>query len=296
MTNRILTLLFVPIAGILATGCQQGAGAAKPGQVVQIGTTKVDVFGVPAEYRALHMALEKQFNQPVSFSMQSNGTAIGKQLEIGNVPYAILSAAEYAAVEDPGKLTLLASGVNSLGKTSHQAHIVVRANSHVKTISDCAGKRFAFGVYKDPLTDTAARKALEQAGVPMNKILPEILPPPLAFEGRLYVSPTKSWFDLTVNAGVVDEIDFNKMPETGGNPITGPSKDQFKIVGETAAIPEIVVVAGPSANPQVTEKLKDFLLNKAKDDKMLCEQLDIQGFAPADRAIYDASRSVLSPT
>jgi ABC-type phosphate/phosphonate transport system substrate-binding protein len=101
---------------------------------------------------------------------------------------------------------------------------------------------------------------------------------------------------LTVNANVVDEIDFNKMPETGGNPITGPSKDQFTIVGETAAIPEIVVVAGPSADPQVTEKLKDFLLNKAKDDKMLCEQLNVQGFAPADRAIYDASRSVLSPT
>jgi hypothetical protein len=44
---------------------------------------------------------------------------------------------------------------------------------------------------RDPLTDTAARKALEQAGVPISKILPEILPPPLAFEGRLYVSQTR---------------------------------------------------------------------------------------------------------
>lgn len=292
MTGRFFAFLFVSLTVALSTGCQ--AGAAKPGQVVQIGTTKADLFGVPAEYRALQMAMEKCFGKAVSFNAQPNGAAIGTQLEMGNLPFAILSATEYAAVEDPSKLTLLASGINSLGKTSHQAHIVVRANSHVKTISDCAGKRFAFGAYKDPVTDFAARKALEQAGVPLKKLLPEILPPPLSFEGRLYVSPAKSWFDLTVNAGVVDEIDFNKMPETGGNPITGPSKDQFKIVGETAAIPEMVVVAGPSADPQSTEKLKNFLLNDAKNDKQLCDQLNITGFAPADRAAYDAVKPVFS--
>jgi len=294
MNGRFFALPLIPLAAVLATGCQ--AGAAKPGQVVQIGTTKADLFGVPAEYRALHMAMEKCFGKPVSFSAQPNGAAIGKQLEMGDVPYAILSAAEYAAVEDPSKLTLLASGINALGKTSRQAHIVVRANSHVKTISDCAGKRFAFGAYKDPVTDFAARKAIEQAGVPLKKLLPEILPPPLVWEGRLYVSPAKSWFDLTVNAGVVDEIEYYKMPEKGGNPITGPSKDQFKIVGETATIPETVVVAGPSADPQMTEKLKGFLLNEAKNDKHLCEQLNVTGFAPANRADYDATKSVFGPS
>lgn len=292
MSRRILAWIKITPVMLLAVGCQATPG--KTGRVVQIGTTKADLFGVPAEYRALHVDLEKQFNSPVSFSAQPNGTAIGQQLDMGNVPFAVLSAEEYAAVEDSSKLTLLASGVNSLGKTSRQAHIVVRANSHVKTISDCAGKRFAFGAYKDPLTDIAARKALEQAGVPMKKILPEILPPPLAFEGRLYVSPAKSWFDLTVNAGVIDEIDYNKMPEKGGNPITGPSKDQFKIVGETAAIPEIVVVAGPAADPQMTETLKNYLLNDAKANEKLCKDLNITGFAPADRAAYDAVRPVFA--
>jgi ABC-type phosphate/phosphonate transport system substrate-binding protein len=292
MSRRFHSLLLVIPLTLPVLGCQQNA--ARGGKVVQIGTTKADLFGVPAEYRALHMDLEKKFNGPVSFSAQPNGTAIGQQLAMGNVPFAVLTAEEYAAVEDPSKLTLLASGVNSLGKTSRQAHIVVRANSHVKTISDCAGKRFAFGAYKDPLTDIAAQRALEQAGVPMRKILPEILPPPLAFEGRLYVSPAKSWFDLTVNAGVIDEIDYNKMPETGGNPITGPSKDQFTIVGETAAIPEIVVVAGPEADPQMTETLKNYLLNEAKSNRKLCEDLKVEGFAPADKAAYDAVRPVLA--
>jgi ABC-type phosphate/phosphonate transport system substrate-binding protein len=292
MSRRFVTSVLMTTAVVWTAGCQ--ANTARTGRVVQIGTTKADLFGVPAEYRALHVDLEKKFNTPVSFSAQPNGTAIGQQLDMGNVPFAVLTAEEYAEVEDPSKLTLLASGVNTLGKTSRQAHIVVRANSHVKTISDCAGKRFAFGAYKDPLTDIAARKALEQAGVPMKKILPEILPPPLAFEGRLYVSPAKSWFDLTVNAGVIDELDFNKMPETGGNPITGPSKDQFKIVGETAEIPEIVVVAGPSADPQMTETLKSYLLNDAKANEKLCKDLNVTGFAPADRAAYDAIKPVFA--
>jgi ABC-type phosphate/phosphonate transport system substrate-binding protein len=124
MTNRILTLLFVPVAGILATGCQQGAGT--PGHVVQIGTTKLDVFGVPAEYRALHMGLEKQFARPVAFSMQPNGDAIGKQLEMGNIPFAILSAAEYAGVENE-QADVIGLRREHSRQDQPPAHIVVRA-------------------------------------------------------------------------------------------------------------------------------------------------------------------------
>lgn len=282
---------------LAASGCAQKAGKAEQAQIVQIGTTKADLFGMPAEYRALHPRLEECLGRMVRFAAQPDGAALGKQLELGNIPYAFMSAGEYAAVKNPEKLTLVASGLNALGKTSRKAYVVVKAGSHVKTIADCAGKRFAFGTHGDLLTDWAAQATLEGAGVPVKKLLLELLtPPPLALDGRLYLKGDTARtiaHDLTVNAGVIDEVAYEQMPDSGGNLITGPSKSQFTIVGETASVPEVVLVAGPAADAELTAKLKSFLIDKVKDDKVVCEQLGVKGFAPADKALYDAVGKLL---
>jgi len=292
-TTIVGVLVFM---GSQLVGCQAGAGGAPHG-IVGVGTTKPDLFGLPAEYRALHAALEQTFGRPVRFNAQPNGRAIGQQLEQGSIAFAIMSAAEYSAAQDSSKLNLLATAKNPLGNTSRKAHIITRASdTRFKGISDCAGKRFAFGTYGDALTDTAAQKTLEANGVPAKKLLPELLlPPPLSMEGRLYATNAANAIslDLTVNAGVIDEVMFNRLPDTGGNPLIGPSKDQFKIIGDTSAIPELAVVAGPSADAALTEKLTAYLLNEAKNNKDLCQQLGISGFGPADRAAYDAAANLL---
>jgi ABC-type phosphate/phosphonate transport system substrate-binding protein len=299
---RFLAAIALCCALVLGcAGCAQTAGAPADGKMVQIGSTKAGFLGMPAEYRALHPRLEECFGQMVGFQAQPDGAALGKQLELGNISYALMSAGEYGSLKDPDKLTLVAAGINSLGKSSHKAYLVVKAGSHVKTIADCEGKRFAFGSYGDLLTDTAARNALEQDGVPVKKLLSELVlltPPPLALEGRLYLKDDAAKtiaYDPTVNAGVIDEVIYARMPDTGGNLITGPSKDQFVIVGETVAVPEMVVVAGPAADSAMTAKLKGFLIDKVKDDKMICEQLGIKGFAEPDKAAYDAVRSIVTP-
>ncbi len=291
--KRLLAILPAIVTVLSTVGCQ------KPTEVMEFGTTRADLFGVPAEYRALHVALEKELDHPISFPAQSSGQAIGVQLEHGNIEYAILSAAEYAEIEDTSNITLLATAINPLGKTTRQGHIVIRAKSHLKSISDCAGKRFAFGHHKDAVTDWAVRDALEKGGVPLNKLLPELVPTTVAvpIEGRLYAGdrvPTLVVWDLTINAGVVDEVVFEKMPESGGNPITGPSKDQLEIVGHTVEVPEMVIVAGPKADKEVTDKLRQYLLAEAKNNAKLCDQLGVQGFAPPDKAAYDAVRTLLA--
>jgi len=296
MMCRSITLVCLLSLVMVAAGCQQGAGGASDETVVQIGSTKADLFGMPAAFRALHPQLEERLGRPVRFRAQPNGPALAQQLEQGNISYAFLSAAEYASIEDPSKLTLLASGVNALGKTSRKAHLVVKTGSHVKTVADCRGKRFAFGTHGGLLTDIAAQRALEEAGVPVKDLLQELLMPPLAFEGRLYLKENAAKTianDLTVNAGIIDEIVYDQMPETGGNLITGPSKDQFEIVGHTVAVPEIVFVAGPAADVDLSSKLKDYLLNGVKNDERICRQLGVRGFATPDKSAYDAARKLL---
>lgn len=280
---------------LCSPGCQHpNRGPADSKQMVSVGTTKADLFGVPAEYRALHAGMEKALGKPVWFNSQKDAACIQVQLEQGNVPFAILSAGEYAAISDPSKLKLLASGVNSLGRTSRKALVVCRASDErFKTISDCADKRFAFGTYGDLLTDYAARHALQQNGVPLNKLFPELLPPPFAMEGRLYVqkdAATKILLDATVNAGVIDEVVFERLPAAGGNPITGPSKDQFRVIGETMSVPEVLVVAGPSADPELVQRMSTFLLEGVKGDAAVREQMGIIGFAAPDPAACETAR------
>lgn len=291
-TTVVVILLF--LAGLLA-GCQ-----ADPmnGEIVQIGSTKAPFLGPPQMFRDLHLRLEKLFDRRVVFRVQPDGPGLADQLAQGNYAYAILSARELCAIDDTSALTILATGINKLGQSSRKAYIVLRANSHLKEIGDCESRRFAFGRYRDLLTDIAARAALEKAGIPPKNLLPELLtPPPIGLEGRLYLGHDVARTiiaDITVNAGVVDEVDYEAMPETGGNFILGPSKDQFKIVGETVAIPEMSVVAGPGADEELTARLRDYLFNDLKKDEKVCQQLGVAGFAEPDGAAFEAVRKLLA--
>jgi len=291
-TRNVLSLCAMVL--VWAAGCQQDDAAG--GKMVQVGSTKAGFLGPPAEFRAIQPRLEELFGRRVVFSAQPDGEALAQQLAQGQIAYAFMSATEFCSIEDTSKLTLLASGINALGRSSRTAHIVVRANSHLKAIGDCRGKRFAFGTHGDLLTDIAVQRVLGKAGVSTKDLLVDLAPPPFGVAGRLYMRADVAKTivsDLTVNAGVVDEVQYAQMKDTGGSFILGPSKDQFAIVGTTIAVPEMVVVAGPAASASETEKLKDFLLTQAKNDPLACDQLGVRGFGEPDKAAYDAAREAL---
>lgn len=287
MTLRIVSTMGLAFLAVVA-GCNK---PSTDSDVVTIGSTKPVYFGLPKEFRALHAGLEKHLDRQVRFVAQSNGESLGMQLEQGNYACALMSAQEYSQVGDPSGLTLVASALNSAGRTSRKAFILARKDHEIKSIPDCKGRRFAFGTYGDLLTDTAAQAALEKGGVPVAELLVELLtPPPFGRDGRLYMGKDVAktiMQDPTVNVGVVDELDFQAMPDSGGNFIKGPSKDQFVKLGETEAVPEMVVVAAASADRQTVASLREYLLEKVGDDPNVCSQLGVAGFAPPDRAAYD---------
>ncbi len=293
MSNTRITIALLFLGGML-TGCNN---ASKPGSFVQIGSTKAGIFGMPAEYRALHPRLESALNAQVQFNAQPSGKALGQQLDLGNLQYAMLTCKEYADLDNTSNIKVLAAAVNPLGKTTRKALIVAKkSDARIQGIPDVKNKRFAFGTFGDVLTDKAAKRALDKGGCPPKDILFDLFPPPFGILGRLYMGndahKTVS-FDATVNVGVVDEVVFAKLPASGGNFIVGPSQDLLTKIGETEEIPEWCFVAGPKADPAITAKLVDFLTTKAKDDKAVCEQLEVKGFSAADAAPYEAVRSWL---
>lgn len=270
--------------------------------MVQVGTTKASLFGPPAEYRALQPRLEDVFEGPVVFTPQPDGPAIATQLDLGNLEFAILSAKEYCSIKDPGNLRMLATAINPIGTTSRKAYIVVRAGSSIQKIDELKGKRFAFGTHGDLLTDDAVQAALKKAGLQLQDLATELLPPPIAYDGRLYAGneaankvalPLLRGDVIPISAGVIDEVAWDAMPASGGNVITGPARDDLRVIGETMAVPEMVVVAGPKATQTDAEAMQQFLLNKAGSDANICKQMGIKGFAQPDEDSYNLARLLL---
>jgi hypothetical protein len=292
-----MAMICVPIPAILALGCQNRLADG-----IDFGTTKAPVISVvfvPAEYRALQAGMESLFEAPVRFNT-TNAAGIAFQLNDGRWPYAILSAAEYASLpeEDVSKLNALAMGVFPDGQPTRSGVIVANVNSKVNVLADCRGKRFAFGPHKDLLLDYAARAALRNAGVQEADLTREL--PPISITGRLNLGSAMDVlrivaFDLTVHAGVVDAATFAKLPDTGGNFVTGPSKDMYRIIGTTDRIPGPIVLASPTADAVQTQKLQNFLLTHVSKDETICAQLGLKGFRAFDGKLYTAARRLIPP-
>jgi ABC-type phosphate/phosphonate transport system substrate-binding protein len=280
---------------LASAGCQ--SHLANIGQEsIHIGSTKMGVLLLPAEYRALHPELEKIFDQPVLFDPHLNGRLIGKQLAAGRLEYAFLSSREYAEIPEGTRMELVCSAINAEGRTARKALIVAKSTSDVQTLADCRGQRFAFGPEGDLLLDHATVAALKKAGVAVSDLRREL--PPLSLTGRLHAVGGSGdvakavAFDLTIPCGVVDEITFKSLPETGGSMLSGPSRDQFRVLGETEPVPEMVVVAGPKADPAKTLLLKNFLIARAKENEAICQQMGVAGFAEPDAKAYAESRKL----
>jgi ABC-type phosphate/phosphonate transport system substrate-binding protein len=137
MVSGIAALM---VFAVMSAGCGQASRGAGD-DIIMVGTTKADPFGIPAEYRALHAGMEDALGRPVRFSPQPSGEAISQQLKMGDMEFAILSAQDYASMADASGLKLLATAVNEMGRTSRKALLIARASDQrFKSVADCSGK------------------------------------------------------------------------------------------------------------------------------------------------------------
>jgi len=294
-SSQVRALLLLSVAAV--AGCQ----ARVPFQrSIHVGSTKAPVIGlifVPADYLALQPKLESLFGGPVLFDPALGAEDIAQHLEQGDWQFGIFSAGEYAGIADKPGLAPVAMAMGEHGQTTMKAFIVAARNSSVKSMADCKGKRFAFGPAGDLLYDHAARESLTSAGVPASELTREVLPPHLV-SGRLNLSSGMEIakvvaFDVTVPAGVVDEVTFAALPETGGSLIAGPSKDQFTLIGGTQSVPGPIVVASTKASPEDVEKLRSFLTLNVANDPMICKQMKVKGFVDPDLNAYAAAARLI---
>jgi len=292
--SRLCKLGLTSICLAVFAGCQGGARLS--GNAVHVASTKLGTLMLlPSDYMALHPELEKLFNQPVVFDTYLSGEVIGKQLDSNHAQFAILTAREYVQMPAGTKVELVAAGQNASGKTSREGLIVAKSSSTLQSPADCKGQRFCFGPKGDLLLESATLVTLEQSGVRSDDIKKEL--PPFSLDGRLHAGNSVEVaklvaFDNGIMCGVVDEVTFNALPATGGSLLTGASRDQLRVIGHTAPVPELVVVASPKTDPVKVQLLREYLLTKAKSNADVCKQMGVTGFAAADETMYTDARKL----
>jgi ABC-type phosphate/phosphonate transport system substrate-binding protein len=239
---------------------------------VRIGITRVHINPlVQTPWALLEQDLGKKLGRPVQvityrpFQLQS-------QLQRGYLDFAILSATDYAEVGETASCQLLAQPVNVLGTKERHGLILAKKNSKIQAVADLKGQHFAFGPSWDAASHLAAAYAFLQAGLEPSDIARELVPVPMARRHHLdsFEVGKAVAYEPLLQAGAVDEVDYSSWPDKGGSILLQTiSKDEFRLIATTVALPEGPIVASPKAEAKLVETMKAYLLSGHIPEKAL---------------------------
>jgi ABC-type phosphate/phosphonate transport system substrate-binding protein len=162
---------------------------------------------------------------------------------------------------------------------------VVPEDSAMQSLSDLKGKRIAFGPPNHPALHWAALGALKAQGVTEEDLAKQLLPIPgsLQFHLNSLEAAKAALLKIEADAAVVDEAEFMRWPESGGNLLTSAlsisiSRDQLKVIGRTepvAMFPSGPVVASHKADSALVAKVQDYLTQKLPQDRRITKPLGL---------------------
>ncbi len=286
------------LLGLLA-GCQDVSRTVDPLNVlglsrppIRVGVTTLDLsppFLLP-KWEALRLGLSHHLQEPVQFELMTP-RQIRVHLGTGRLKFAMLRPGEFAEIADAGTGEILAVPLNLNREPYRQGLIVVPPNSTVHSLGDARAVRFHFLPVGDALNEAAIGAMLE-AGVPRSEVSPSLL---LGVSTLTYhinsLEVAKSVVVEDHAAGIIDEYDYNRWPESGGSFLfLRPSKDQVRVIGKTVRIPEGPFVASVKTDPELCAQVRTFLIEVApKTHRLALAALNYKGFAPpVDAREYEA--------
>jgi len=201
---------------------------------------------------------------------------VAVHLEAGRIDFALLTDAQLEEIRKQGDFCRpIARAVN----LDRVGLIVASAKSDVSSLADIKGRRFAFGPPGDAVLHYGATAALASAGVTYNSIQRELIPlNSLQFHISSFEVAKEVAYGLT-SVGVIDKAEYDSYPDAGGRIFpTSYSKDQFRVLGQTAAVTLGPVVVSNKTDPALADSVKAFLLSVEKDRPAVATALGIQGF------------------
>ncbi|MCA9243362.1 MAG: PhnD/SsuA/transferrin family substrate-binding protein [Phycisphaerales bacterium] len=284
-------MLVVGAALGAATGCRSAIGVGllnlvglseKP-LVLGVVTERLDAAQRSAELlnpigpyndamNALGAATRRRVTPSVCFPFQTQ-----PNLDVGLYHLAVLTPCQFARLTDPTKVEVMATAIDLQGRAARPALLIARDDSPIKACEDLRGKVVAFGPKNDSRTHTAALMLLDSHGLKPGDLSLEVLPVP----GSLKHFPNANGVVKSVNnrssaAGFVDIADWEALPETGS--ADAPGRSSFRIVAETVALPNHLILRSPTLDETTTEAARAFFLSVSEHNREAMRPIGVSGY------------------
>ena len=284
---------------LLATaGCQSGApgarflsffGLSKEPVVIALMGQPIGDLNPFGPYEPLRKALDEQLGRPVQLRL---GLEMGLEpnLKLGLYQFAFVTPAVYGNLKDPNAFEVVAIAEGMDGSLARPGLLVVPVDSDIAEVEQLRGQSVAFGPLGDNRTHLAAMALLESHGITKAD-----LDLPLgALSGSLkHAGPAKDVLNSIKAgksaAGFVDAAAFQALPATSSDEAE-VAQSQFRVVAETLALPDALVIASPKSDPQVVVDLGLFLHESGTKNAEELRSLRVAGYAPAETDVIKNCR------
>ncbi|MHC4445569.1 MAG: phosphate/phosphite/phosphonate ABC transporter substrate-binding protein [Planctomycetota bacterium] len=301
MLHFLNLIAFTWLAGFsLVTGCTKVGTVIDPLDLrylgeppIRVGVTKLDLSPLLLpKWHLFNIGLKEHLDKPVSFDLMTP-RQIRVHLGTGRLKFAMLSPADYSQIAPANTCEILAVPTNTNKQTYRRGLIIVSSKSPIQDLSELKDKRFHFMPAGNILNELALGALLEAEVAPAD-LDKGILGLQLDTHHINSLEVAKSVVVEQNVAGVIDEFDYQKWPETGGSfLLLKPSKDQVRVLSKTIRVPEGPFVVSLKTPAELTEQVRNYLFPDSKTRKwelqMALTPMAYNSFAePVNPAEYEA--------
>lgn len=298
---RAVVLAAGALGAALLVGCHAGASAgvellhlvgiaekplvlshvADPSRAPDSAAGLINPF---APYSAFHTALGRAVKRTVVPDL-ALPFQIAPSLALGLSHLAVVTPYQFMQLGDRQKFPVLGVSVDEGGKALRPALLIAPASAAVERIGDLRGAAIAFGPADDARTHHAALALLAENGLKPADLSLSVVPLP----GSLRHYPNaravaQAVLNNSCAGGFVDQAAWEALPERA-DAAGEPARDRFRVLGETRAMPERLIIASPALDPALRERIASFLLDCGRDNRDCLRPLKLAGFeAPSDEA------------
>ena len=269
-------------AAALDRSPKQSAKTGWPDKLVFAATPYFGVEKIKAEFEPLTQFLTDRLGLPVEFRFIETYSEMIRRMSGPEIHLAVLSPLSFVTAKksNPG-LILLATQIAN-GAPTYSAYIVARADQGVETVDDLSGKKFGFVDRQSTSGYLYPRAWMAARGIVPSEFFSEVI---YAGDHEKLIAMVA---DGTVDAGATSSSAY-RIART-----ENPSIGALAILAKTGRIPYDAVVASAGLHPDLVDKVRNALLGLstrgAEGRRVLGGPTNINGFVPAEQALYDEVR------
>lgn len=239
--------------------------------------------GTAESYQPLLDYLSQTLDRPVELVQRRTYQETNDLIESGKVDVAFVCTSAYIVGRDEFGMELLAAPEVE-GKSVYYSHLIVPASSGVETISDLAGKVFAF---TDPISLTGR--------VYPTYLVQQLGETPETFFARTFFTYSHDDAIYAVADHVADGASVDSLVYDFALRRDPSLASRVRIIHTSPPFGIPPVVISPSVRPQQRVILQEALLNMNHTPEGLAalQVLGLERFVLVEDALYDSARQII---